>query len=127
MSYQLFLDDMRTPRDVRWVELPLGPWVVARSFDSFTKVIIERGMPDFIAFDHDLADEHYTLNVNYSKYKEKTGFDCAKWLVEYCMNNSMALPAYVVHSMNPIGKGNIESLLKAFNDHNSRKTDGPQV
>lgn len=45
---------------------------------------------------------------------EKTGLDCAKWLVNYCMDKDLNLPAYEVHSMNPAGGKNILSLLQNF-------------
>ena len=47
--------------------------------------------------------------------KEKTGYDCAKWLVEYCLDNDLSLPKYQVHSMNPVGKKNILDYLSNFN------------
>ena len=42
---------------------------------------------------------------------ENTGLDCAKWLVEYCLDNNTKLPDYIVHSANPAGKENIEKYL----------------
>lgn len=125
MSYKLFLDDIRLPAQVKWVELPLGPWVIVRNYDEFVKHITKNGLPSYIAFDHDLADEHYRPSMynkdgHYTNYytdgtfKEKTGYDCAKWLIEYCMNNNGTFPEYEVHSMNPIGKINIRSIVENF-------------
>ena len=48
---------------------------------------------------------------------EKTGFDCAKWLVDWCLENSLKLPDFVVHSANPIGKQNIQSYLYNAKKH----------
>ena len=48
------------------------------------------------------------------KFVEKTGMDCAKWLVEYCINNNLKFPDYEVHSMNVIGKMNIKSYIESF-------------
>ena len=48
--------------------------------------------------------------------REKTGMDCAKWLVDYCMDNKKELPDFVVHSMNPAGGENIKSLLDQFKE-----------
>jgi len=45
---------------------------------------------------------------------EKTGLDCAKWLVDYCMDNNQKLPEYSVHSMNPAGGKNILEYLNNF-------------
>lgn len=51
-------------------------------------------------------------------YVEKTGYDCAKWLVEYCINNNKSLPKYAIQSANPVGRENINSLLTNFNKFN---------
>ena len=112
--YKLFLDDVRNPKDVKWINLPLGPWVIVRNYHDFVKYITSNGLPEFVAFDHDLADEHYGANPVNASFKEKTGYDCAKWMVEYCMDNNKSFPSYVVHSMNPIGKMNIIALAESF-------------
>lgn len=110
MSYNLFLDDERQPNkflnDVR-------AWVVVRNYKAFVEVITRNGLPNFISFDHDLADEHYVQSADYSRFKEKTGYDCAKWLVEYCMSTKQPLPDWQVHSMNPVGRVNINAILLA--------------
>jgi len=88
----LYLDDLRpTPEGFERVY----------NFEEFVAFISQNGMPDFISFDHDLG-------------LEKTGFDCAKWLVEYCLDNQVSLPDFAVHSQNPVGKENIEKLLENF-------------
>jgi hypothetical protein len=46
----------------------------------------------------------------------KTGLDCAKFLVEYCLDNQIHKINFQVHSQNPVGKENIESLLNNFNN-----------
>lgn len=125
MSYQLFLDDERLPHRVTWVKLPAGPWTVVKNYKDFVSYVTKHGMPLFVSFDHDLAEEHYRPSMydpdkHYTKYytdgtfKEKTGYDCAKWLIEYCMDNNLKFPEYAVHSMNPIGKDNIISLIENF-------------
>jgi hypothetical protein len=123
MSYKLFLDDERNPKHVTWIEIPLGPWVVVRSYDHFVKYITQHGLPDFITFDHDLGVEHYAQGAagtapTYDNYKERTGFHCAQWLIEYCMDNKLDIPEYTVHSMNPIGRDNINSVLTSFKNQN---------
>lgn len=117
MSYNLFLDDVRLPNmflnDTKH-------WAIVRNYNQFVDLIQKRGLPDFISFDHDLADEHYVQLVDYSQFKEKTGYDCAKWLIEYCVNTKQLLPKYQVHSMNPIGSRNIDMTLMA---HRHREID----
>jgi len=123
--YNLYLDDYRIPRDsyvyTHNALYVLRPWQIARSYEEFVSFINTQGLPDLISFDHDLADEHYrehTSILDYEKdssnYKEKTGFECAKWLVNYCIDNNKKLPEFLCHSMNPIGKENILSLLNQF-------------
>jgi hypothetical protein len=116
--YHLFLDDIRIPQQVTWVELPMpGGWIIARNYKDFTSIILEKGMPEFIAFDHDLADEHYQIlkpGEIRGEYKEKTGADCAHWLVGYCMEDWKDLPDYAVHSMNPEGGKNIIAKLESY-------------
>jgi hypothetical protein len=111
--YKLFLDDVREPEQVTWVKLPGGPWEIVRNYNQFVEHINKHGIPSFVAFDHDLAEEHYGANPR-SDFKEKTGYHCAKWLIEKCMDEDTSFPHYVVHSMNPVGKMNITSLVENF-------------
>ena len=99
--YNLFLDDERNPN--RFLK-DLKTWEVVRGYDDFTRIIRNRGLPGFISFDHDLSS------------KEKTGYDCAKWLIEYCQKTKKPLPNWQVHSLNPIGKVNINELLIQFKE-----------
>jgi hypothetical protein len=131
MEYKLFLDDLRTPR-MGSKNLPEysdlyenQEWVVVRSYGDFVNYITEHGLPKLVSFDHDLGIEHikyYFDNGGHDNppdpmnadFEEKTGYDCAKWLVDYCIDNQANLPDYLVHSANPIGKKNIESYLENF-------------
>ena len=131
MSYKLFLDDVRNPvHCVAYMHLKIGrlnpiylenDWVICRNYTSFVNTIESMGLPDFVSFDHDLAEEHYKAGIaspedwdwyHMKNDREMTGYDCAKWLVQYCMNNNLELPKYIVHSMNPVGTENIEKYLK---------------
>ena len=135
--YCLFLDDERMPEDVTWVEFPRYEAIyIIRSYDGFVKQIELNGLPMFVCFDHDLADEHYVAmleenSTDADRYEyddgglkktidygpEKTGYDCAKWLVDYCDQKGYKLPNYVVHSMNPLGKQRIEGYLENAKKH----------
>ena len=106
MTWNLFLDDERFPPDDG------REWVIARGVPSAMSHILNRGMPSYISFDHDLGDE------------EMTGYDFAKWLIEDALNYPNELdfqfPAdfsFYVHSQNPIGKANIEGLLNGYLKH----------
>ena len=118
--YNLFLDDIREPRclgDTR-------TWEVVRSYNVFVDKITKDGLPRFISFDHDLSDVHYPQStedyskpINYSSeryHREKTGYHCAVWLVNYCNNRKLPFPEYQVHSMNPVGKQNIIQVIEGF-------------
>ena len=108
-----YVPDYEAYDEIRWV----------KSYDEFTQWITENGLPLKIAFDHDLADEHYAPQDRYEDYndwakeqdfQEKTGMDCVKWLVEYCLDNKVELPTWVCHSANPSGVENMSGLLKSF-------------
>lgn len=113
----LFLDDIRYPIEAyHYTQQNIflrKDWHIVRNYEQFVNRILEKGLPEMISFDHDLADEHY-LGPDSQEFVEKTGYDCAKWLVEYCMDYYLDLPEFYCHSMNPVGKENIESLLKNF-------------
>lgn len=126
MNYYLFLDDERIPKMVTWVDIPLVEWVIVRNYNQFVDIIQKNGLPRAISFDHDLADEHYAEytaahdpnstskgNIRYDKLKEKTGYECAKWLAQYCVDNNLQIPQYYIHTMNPIGGENIVSILES--------------
>lgn len=124
----LWLDDMRNPHESNWLSFsPIAHteviWV--KSYNEFTKWIKKNGLPDGICFDHDLGkeaeqklrDKGLTKKAARKlKAEEKTGMDCAKWLVEYCMDNQKELPLWNIQSSNPVGKINISSLLMNFNN-----------
>lgn len=130
--YNLFLDDVRTPESTYKYTLKdvyiLKEWSIVRSYEAFVAHITTHGLPKLISFDHDLAKAHYHESMYkgrevYMKYiettTEKTGYDCAKWLVEYCINNNLNLPNFMIHSMNPVGGENIQMLLENFKKHQS--------
>lgn len=114
MNTLLWLDDIRNPLENNWlvfspIEQPFNVvWV--KKYHEFVSWIEENGLPDAICFDHDLSDIH----IKKSTYIEKTGYDCAKWLVDYCIDNNKELPLYNIQSANPVGKKNIDDLLKNY-------------
>jgi hypothetical protein len=97
MTYKVYLDDIRNPKS--------EGWVVARNVEQFKSLILERGLPCAISFDHDLGLD------------EPTGYDAAKWLVEYLLEHGLDLQGVEinVHSANPVGKVNIVGLIHSFN------------
>jgi len=114
---KLYLDDIRTPKT--------EGWDIVRSYDDFVSYIELNGVPDEISFDHDLSREHtkyYFDNGGHDnppdplgvEFSEKTGYDAAKWLCDYCWMNGIPLPKWNVHSANPVGSDNIKFLLNNF-------------
>ena len=119
----VFLDDMRIPSSVYSYTHNLiyleNDWIIVRNYDEFVKDILDNGIADFYSFDHDLADEHYGMQehldeMDYAMFEEKTGYDCAKWLINYCMDNNVSPPDYLVHSMNTAGATNIKYLIENY-------------
>jgi len=113
LTYNLFLDDERMPKDVTWTSIGLGPWVIVRSYEEFRDHIKKNGIPSRVSFDHDLADAHYQacFTGSHDYGPEKTGYDAAKWLVLHC-SGRYVFPEYTIHSMNPIGRENIDRFIQ---------------
>ena len=95
-------------------------------------------MPDGICFDHDLSDfqafyegypdmlaeaiEEGTVLGKKDEWdaklaSEKTGMDCAKWIVDRCLDGDDLLPKWNIQSANPVGAENIRWLLTNFKKH----------
>lgn len=114
---RLYLDDVRTPID--------NSWIVVRNYEEFVSQINLHGLESFevISLDHDLGDsamtEYYTnvknnFTLDYNNIKEKTGYDCCKFLVDTSMNKNIPLPKIYVHSANPIGSANMISYINNY-------------
>lgn len=116
MTYRLFLDDYREPPKDG------GQWTVARSMKEAVDLVLDRGIPSYISFDHDLADEHYAVYEpeELKTRFDDTGYDFAKWFGNYVLDNNVVLPdnfGYYVHSMNPAGAVNIRTYMENFLKH----------
>ncbi len=116
----LYLDDVR---------IPTSPEVtLVRNYAEFVEYLDEKGMPDLISFDHDLAMEHYPVGENkagkklpYSAYREETGLHCARFIIE----NRLPLQHWAVHSLNVQGRINIERELRRY--HRRGEVRGLQI
>ncbi len=96
MKKLLWLDDFRNPADYVDGKYDIF-WV--KNYDEFCMFITENGLPDIICFDHDLGEE-------------KSGYECAKFVVSYCQEHNFDIPEYNIQSNNPVGKDNIKSLME---------------
>lgn len=110
----LWLDDMRNPSHPYWLEvypkqLSNNNVVWVKNYSAFVEWIEQNGLPYMIAFDHDLGESD-----------DKSGMDCAKWLVEYCLDNGKLLPEYIIQSANPVGVENIDGLFKSFRNFRNK-------
>ena len=132
IKYRIYLDDVRTPID--------KDWVIVRDYIQFIKTIEELGLDNIstISLDHDLGDsamQEYFNNVSpnfkldYNNITEKTGLDCAKWLINHFYEKypkrlemkdrekkdiPIKFPDVYVHSANPIGSGNMMGYINNF-------------
>lgn len=113
----LYLDDVRIPTE--------GEWEVVRNYDEFVAHIKLNGLSAYevISLDHDLGEgamvEYYTntkpnYELDYNRIPEKTGMDCARWLVAESMNTKIPLPTIYVHSANPIGSANMMGYVNNY-------------
>ena len=113
----LYLDDVRIPTE--------GEWEVVKNYDDFVVHIRLNGLENYevISLDHDLGEsamiEYYTntkpnFELDYKRIEEKTGYDCAKWLVAESIAKNIPLPQIYVHSANPIGSANIIGYINNY-------------
>jgi hypothetical protein len=122
MKQYIYLDDVRTP--TQGVGEDNQPWVVVRSYDEFVEKVNEIGLENIqsISLDHDLGDTavsewknnvYHNYKLDYDNITEKTGYDCAKWLVEQWMDNKPVVTV-MTHSANAIGSANIMGYINNY-------------
>jgi len=142
MSYNLFLDDIRMPKDA-WIYprrdnknviisgksleamsgVPNDNWQIVRSYEQFVSIIEKRGIPDVVSFDHDLSEEYMdyyfsetcqTGIIEYENLKSNSGYHCAQFLCKICLNKNIKFPKYYIHSANQWGSKNIKNYIQNF-------------
>jgi len=106
VGYNLFLDDVRCPKDLGGDYAALS-WEVVRSFEQFRAVIMAKGMPSLCSFDYDLTPDWRDKGT-------KSGAACADWLRRHCVSTGERLPGWLVHSANREGRKKIEEILTTF-------------
>lgn len=116
--YKIYLDDVRVPTD--------PTWKLVKNYNEFLDAITEIGdlsLIECISLDHDLGNSamaEYFNNVapnyrlDYDNITEKTGLDCAKWLINLCLETEQDMPVVYTHSANPIGSANIMGLINNY-------------
>jgi hypothetical protein len=119
-NYFLFVDDVRNPADVlNYLNYENSDiyrkegWITVRSHDDFMKHVEEKGIPNFVSYDHNMDDGSYTpleisshdsisdldLFKNIENSKEKIGIHCLASLSEYAKKNSLEMPRVQCHSI----------------------------
>jgi len=122
MKQYIYLDDVRTP--AQGVGDDNQPWVVVRSYDEFVEKVNKIGLDNIqaISLDHDLGDTavsewknnvYHNYKLDYDNITEKTGYDCAKWLVEQWMDDKPVVTV-MTHSANAIGSANIMGYINNY-------------
>lgn len=108
----LWLDDERNPTTEKWFkylsnifEISNFEIIWVKSYSEFVDFIKNNILPTVVCFDNDLGDTVTNLE----------GYDCAKFLSDFCIDKSKQLPIFIVQSANPVAKQNIETYL---NNHN---------
>lgn len=114
----IFLDDIRDPD--RYISQIYGKSrptdvLVVRDYDHFLKEVESNSINmDMItiSFDHDLG----TFDEN---ELEISGWDCMKWLMQYCVDNKFKrLPIVYIHTMNVVAAPKMrDSWLKFRYDY----------
>jgi len=131
MKQYIYLDDVRTP--TQGVGEDNQPWVVVRSYDEFVEKVNEIGLDNIqaISLDHDLGDSamkewhnnvYHNYKLDYDNITEKTGYDCAKWLVEQWMDDKPVVTV-MTHSANAIGSANIMGYINNYKHINRLPQD----
>ena len=118
----IWLDDIRSPfTNPEWLIFsPIDrPYEViwVKNYNEFVNWITDNGLPDGICFDHDLSLVQIECGIalNILPEDEKTGYDCANWLVNYCIDHDhLPIPKFSCQSANPPGKERILALLNNY-------------
>lgn len=92
-DWKLFIDDERDPVG--------DDWLTVRNSDGAILAVMAFGMPNEIAFDHDLGGDDTSIKFIH-------------WLMNQVMDGVYDFPdgfTYSVHSQNPVGARNIKNKM----------------
>ena len=112
----LFLDDERFTSDAFYLTgdeiYNTLQWDIVRNFEQFKCFILSKHnkgeFVSLISFDNDLG---FIGNTT----EEMRGVDCAKWLIDFCLDNNLDFPKYRVHSQNVVAAEHISGIIESFN------------
>lgn len=99
---KVWLDDIR--------DAPDNTWIVCRTPEDFATVLYDPSIQIVtVSFDHDLGYKDDDGN-------EVSGYTCARWLEKRLRSDvHYKIPHMQIHSMNPVGKKNIEHVIERIN------------
>jgi len=124
-KHRIYLDDMRTPEPSGTGWFSSTPeWIVVRNYEEFVSKITEIGLEniELISLDHDLGDSamkewhtnvYHNYTLNYDNITEKTGMDCAKWLIEQWLDGAPVCKV-MIHSANAVGSANMMGYINNY-------------
>jgi hypothetical protein len=100
MAWKLWLDDQAYDPDTPNRHSP-GEFVAATSTAEALTLILVRGLPEFIDFDHDLGGDDTAMRL-------------LRWLERNFYLDTLKPFDYQIHSANPIGAANIISFMDSW-------------
>lgn len=118
--YKVFIDDERLPQqcltfmeDLEYADA----WIIVRTYREFVEIVrnnyqVHGILPKVISFDHDLGFTHEG-----DEQVERSGLDCAKFMVDFCATKKLPFPRYKVHSRNVVGRENIIAQIEFYKKH----------
>jgi len=95
---KLYVDDIRDPKE--------EGWVVVRNYDDAIHELTTNKY-DVLSLDHDIASYR-------EDGREMTGYDIALWLAERRYHGKYVPQDIRVHSANPVGQKNIQSVISRY-------------
>lgn len=100
---KVFLDDIRDP--------PTEDWTIARSAGKAMGLIAHHWKEiTHISLDHDLGDSENGSGYDVISYIEKA------LILGWLKDNPETIPEITSHSMNPIGRSNIERVIRRIRE-----------
>lgn len=93
MAVNLHLDSLRD----RYYRDSIRVW----DYDEFTSFIRHFHLPDLVLFEYDLDEEQQS-------------YECAKFLINYCLENNLHLPSFKVYGISHNSRKDLRSLLADF-------------
>lgn len=126
--YNLFLDDIRMPKDaflygekkslIVASNVIERNWVIVRDYKEFVFMIQAKGIPRVVSFDHDLSEAHmneYVKAVGNGYYEweklEKTGLHCMIFLKEECDKQGLKFPTHYIHTANEFARKRMKDFI----------------